>query len=41
MDPQRKEELSSSQVPQLETCPQCRPDHVRHAEDWQNGAVHV
>ena len=35
-----EEELQASQEPQLEPRTQCVPDHVHHAQDWQDGEVH-
>lgn len=40
MGPQRQEELSPRQVPQLETRTQCGPDHVCYAQDRQNGTLY-
>ena len=37
---QCQEELPSGQVPQLEARPQRGSDHVRHAEDRQDGTLH-
>ena len=31
VDPERQKELPTRHLPQLETCPQRRPDHVHHA----------
>ena len=40
LDSQCQEELPASQVPQLEARPQRGSDHVRHAEDRQDGTLH-
>ena len=40
MGSQCEEELPTRQVSQLETRSQRVPDHVHHAQDWQDGQVH-
>ena len=39
MGSERQEELPARQVPQLEARPQRLPDHVHHAQDWEDGQV--
>ena len=40
LDSKCQEELPAGQVSQLEARPQCGSDHVRHAEDRQDGTLH-
>ena len=40
LDSQCQEELPAGQVPQLAARPQRGSDHVRHAEDRQDGTLH-
>lgn len=37
---QREEKLPSSEIPQLATRPECRPNDVRHDENRQNGEIY-
>lgn len=40
MGVERQKELSTGEVPQLETCVERGTNHVRHVENRKNGAVH-
>ena len=40
LDSEREEELPASEVPQLETCPQCLPNYVHCPQNWKNGLLY-